>query len=143
MSQPERSNRFPNPNTIELALDDTTVSGRVEAAKELLRIINTNDDVDAHGVFEEGTVTVQVRLGVRKDVWSVAFHVVWPEPQLNNQHLNTVKLMNWSAVFRVDFATAAIARSRALNRLRKLITDSIDPVSGPLTGRVRFVEQVG
>ncbi|MEM7203856.1 MAG: hypothetical protein AAF628_26570 [Planctomycetota bacterium] len=141
MSQPQRSNRFTHPNTVELVLDDDSVSGRVEAVKELLRILDAADGVDAHAVYEEGTVTIDVPLGVNEDEWCVAFHLVWPEPQLNNQHLNTVKLMNWSAVFKVDFAVAALARKKALAKLRRLIKRATEPSTGPLAGRVRFVEE--
>jgi hypothetical protein len=125
--------------TIELVMADESVSRCVDAIKELLRILNAKTDVDAHAVFEDGAVVLEIPLGVNQNPWRVVYHLVWPEPQLNNEYLTTVKLMSWSAVFKVDFTTAAIARRRAQEKLRDLIAEAISP-AGSLHGRVRFVE---
>jgi hypothetical protein len=130
---------FSSAKTIELVMADESVSGRVDAINELLRILNAAPDVDAHAVYEDGSIVLEIPLGVKEDPWRVVYHLVWPEPELNNQYLNTVKLMNWSAIFKLDFATAGIARRKAHERLRDLIGEAISP-AGPLHGRVRFVE---
>jgi hypothetical protein len=124
---------------VGLVLEDATVAERVEAVRELLLTLDSEDDIASTAVFEEGRVLVISRTGADEIEWFVPFHLVWPEPRLNNQHLNAVKLVNWTASGKAIEPTARSARQQATERLRIAIRVRIE-AGGLLEGRIRIAE---
>ena len=138
MTTPARSNRFSLPQTVELELLDSSATDRVRAVGELMRALNGHQDIDAHAVFEAGTVSIQVERGVQAELWEVVFHLVWPDPALSSPAFATVKLMNWSATCKVDFAAAKSARESGLKRLLSCIETAVGE-TGRLRARARLL----
>jgi len=137
--------RFDDAITVTCKLGSEPLPQRIAAAKELLLALDASPDITATALFEDGRVVVKATLGGTDD-WRVDFHLVWPEPQLNNQHLSVVKLVNWSAAAPANAVanewSAANARSRAETHLRNAII-SLTTAGGPLEGRVTLIEPPG
>lgn len=130
---------FNDPWSVSLVLQDASVAERVEAVRELLLTLDSEDDIVSTAALEEGRVVVISRTGADDFEWSVPFHLVWPEPRLNNQHLNAIKLVNWTVTGKAVEPMARVARKQATDRLRIAIRDRID-AGGSLEGRIRIAK---
>jgi hypothetical protein len=135
--------RFDDAISVTCKLDMAPLPQRIAAAKELLLGLDASEDIVATALFEDGRVVVNVTLGGGTERWRVDFHLVWPEPQLNNQHLSILKLVNWSASAPpnavLNQRTAKIARTKAETQLRKVI-HNMTTDGGPLEGRITLIE---
>lgn len=118
-----RAVRYDDAETISCKLIATPLAARIGAAKELLLSLDATEGIRSSGVFESARVTVEPKVG--GETWFLDFHLAWPEPQLNNQHLNVLKLVNWAGAVEpggvADPTTSEVARTEAVDKLRAAI----------------------
>lgn len=117
--------RLDSADGLTLQLRQAPLAERLADVKAVLYALDGEDDIDAGGVFESGRVVVAVEVGTKKA--SVDFHLAWPEPQMNNQHLSVVRLRSWSVGGVTDETTATDARQKAKARLVEAIEDLTKP----------------
>jgi hypothetical protein len=128
--------RLDNADGLTLELRQAPLAERLADLKAVLYALDAEDDIDAGGVFESGLVVVAVEVGTKKA--SVDFHLAWPEPQLNNQHLSVVRLRSWTVSGVTDEQTAVDARKKAKERLVEAI-EALTAPGAELEGAVRVL----
>lgn len=124
---------------LSIALDHEGVAERIAALRGLLMTLDGQSGTSAPGVLEDGQIVVRVKTGADQARWAVPYHLAWPEPRLNNQHLTAVKLLNWNVVGEKGPVTAGRARQSAHDRLKEAIQDHID-TGEPLAKRIRILQ---
>jgi hypothetical protein len=129
--------QLPDAATVCVVLEPAPLAERIAAARELLYALDAAPDVDASGAFEDARVVVSVPFGLSA-TWRVDFHLVWPEPQLNNQHLSALKLVARAAWGGTSVTAAGTVRATAEARLRTLIGELTAP-GAALAGRIRLI----
>lgn len=135
-NQAVQAYRFPTGRVINIELLGAFVVERVGAVQKLLMHLG-GPAIDTNGMIETGMVTVTVEVGTTE--WKVDFHLVWPNPQLNNQHINSIKLVAWTSALRADHPiNADTAREKAIKVLRDRITTLAAP-GGPLEKEIALV----
>jgi len=128
--------RLDSADGLTLELRQAPLAERLADVKALLYALDAEDDIDAGGVFESGLVVVTVEVGTKKV--PVDFHLAWPEPQLNNQHLSVVRLRSWTVAGVADETTATDARRKAKERLIEAI-ENLTKSGASLEGAVAIL----
>jgi hypothetical protein len=135
--------RFNDVKTIRLEVKGDSVSDRINALRQFMTFLDNQPNVDFSSGFEQSRVTVRCKTAL-DDWWQVDFHLVWPNPTMDNQQLNLVKLLNWITALEdaapgdVREPTASVARELAVERLLGLInefaqeTDNMIGISSPV-----------
>ena len=118
--------RFDTPKAINLSINGANVAERIDAVKQYMAFLDNQSapsyDIDFLAGFEESRVSVRIKWGVNV-WWKIDFHLIWPNPRLNNQHFNQLKLAGWTAARETgdpDEIQAEKMRKRAADRLIKL-----------------------
>jgi hypothetical protein len=138
--------RFNDTLSIVLKVEGESVGERIATVKQFLNYLDGMENIDVSAVFEHSRIVVTVDLAIERK-WNVDFHLVWPEPRMNNQHFNSVKLMNWIASYAgsgtggaFNTTSASDARKRAYFKIQDAIGSYIDSgISG--NGRIVLLSE--
>ena len=133
--------RFDDSLSIVLQVDGPDAGARIATIRQFLNYLNGQENIDVSSVSEQNRIVVAVVLALGRR-WNVDFHLVWPEPRMNDQDFNCLKLMNWMASYGGSDAAHAFnptsaedARARACRRMQEV--DNAYIASGTSTsGRI-------
>ena len=132
--------RFDDAKAINLEVNGETVSERIDAIKQFMELLNDHPDVDFSSGFEQSRVTVRQKT-MLDNWWQIDFHLVWPSLPMDNQDINLINLLNWTACLE-DAAPGDALESDASNARSKavvLLLDLTKKFAQETGNRVRIV----
>lgn len=135
--------RLADSESLTVTLANRPLAERLAAVKQLLYALDDLDDIECPGLFETGLVVVTVPTGPRGtgQFADVDFHMAWPEPQFNNQHLSVVRLVSWTVAGLLGDDDATKARLTAKARLQQAIEELTGPGAALEGAIARRIEQ--
>ena len=130
--------RYDRSRAIFFELLDNTAEKRFSAVKLLLLSLGGKLNLDLEPSLDNGIFTLnQV---VVDETFAIDFHIVFPVATLDFPEVNTVHIVNWTVHGQSSIISAAAARKRAFDRIRKAINSLLKP-GQPLEGRIRNLGQ--